>query len=491
MTRGITVVRQVEWPPPRPASPRVLSASEWAGQQYAQVDLGDQRLNRRALEMAAKMAAHPEVSLPNQMGSRGALLAAYGVLNNKKVTMQALLAPHGRQTLEAARREPVVLMVEDTTELDYTGHPSKGGLGPIGDGKGRGLLLHTTLAVVPEGRQVLGMAHAQVVVREPTPKKAPHWKRSAEAQVWEVSAGAVGQPPEGVTWVHVSDRASDVFEYMAACVDLGKHFLVRAFHNRRLSWEDGSPEGAGEEARALLDYARSLLPSQEPKASYLVQVPATKKQPAREARVVMAWTEALIPPPSQAPPEIRKHAFIRVSILRVWEPEAPGGAEPVEWVLLSSLPITSVDEALRTVDWYTCRWLCEDYHQCLKTGCRVEETQLDDGADVGRLLGFLAAMAVRLLQLRQQARQMPELPAKVVVDPFLVDMLALRQNKDGTTMTLGEFWRSVAQLGGHQGRCSDGPPGWRTIWKGWRLLSDLTEGARLFARRVNHIERCV
>lgn len=209
-TRGAT-----EGLPRHPSTPeagQVLSASEWAAQQFAPVQLGDHRLNRRALEMGAKMAAHPAASLPNQMEGRSALVGAYRVLNSEQVTMEALLAPHRQQTLAAAGRYPAVLLVEDTTELDYTTHASKRGLGPIGDGKGKGLLLHSTLAVVPQDRRVLGVAHAQVVTREPTPKPAPHWKRSAEAQVWEVSARSVGEPPEGVIWVHVSDCGSDIFE---------------------------------------------------------------------------------------------------------------------------------------------------------------------------------------------------------------------------------------------------------------------------------------
>jgi hypothetical protein len=466
----------------------IASPEEWAAQQFGSVELGDHRLDRRAVAMAAKVAARPDASLPNQMEDSKALGRAYGLLNNERVSMEALLAPVCQHTLEAARGVPLVLMVEDTTELDYTAHPSKEGLGPIGDGKGRGLLLHSTLAVVPEGRQLLGLAHAQVVVRQVTPKSAPRWKRSPEAQVWEVSAQAVGSPSEGVTWVHVSDRASDVFEYMAACVELGKHFLVRAFHSRVLSWDKGTPQSEEEESRSLLDYARSLPPSLNPAASYTVQVPARNKQPARGAQVVMAWAEVTIPPPSQAPPEVRSHAPIRASLLRVWEPQPPAKAEPVEWTLICSLPVTSVDEALRTVDWYSCRWLCEDYHQCLKTGCRVEETQLDDGADVARLLGFLAPVAVRLLQARQAVRQTPQSLAKEIVDPLMVELLARRQKKDALTMTIDEFWHTVAAIGGHQGRRSDGPPGWRTLWKGWRFLSDLTEGARLFQHRMrsNH-----
>jgi len=133
---------------------RVLTADEWAVQQFAQVDLGDKRLTQRAVQMATLMAAHPEASLPEQMEGWAALEGRYRLLNNKQVSMEALLAPHCRQTLAAARQQPVVLMVEDTTELEYTTHKSTKGLGPVGNERGQGLLLHSTLAVVPEGRRV-------------------------------------------------------------------------------------------------------------------------------------------------------------------------------------------------------------------------------------------------------------------------------------------------------------------------------------------------
>ena len=109
----------------------------------------------------------------------------------------------------------------------------------------------------------------------------------------------------------------------------------------------------------------------------------------------------------------------------------------------------------------------------------MERSQLDDGADLRRLLGFCCPIAVRLLQLRQVARQTPELPAVAVVPPLMVKVLTLRRTRMSTSMTISEFWRAVAILGGHQGRRGDGPPGWRTIWRGWRKLSDLTEGAKL------------
>ena len=456
-----------------------LNAGEWAVQQWAQVELGDRRLTRRAVEIGTRMAAHPEVSLPEQMGAPSVLKAAYGLLNHPGVSLAALTAPHRQQTLQAAGAVRLALLVEDTTELDFTAHASKTGLGPIGNGRGRGLLLHSTLALEPAGRTLLGMAHAQVVLRQPKAERPKKWVRTPEGRVWEVSAQQVGRPPEGVCWVHVSDSGSDIFEYMAVCRHQQKHFLIRAFRNRRLVWPEDNTAAADATAQAVLDYAQRLEP--QPGSEYTVTLPAEGDQPARQACLALQWAPIALAPPVQAPSEIRAHGPLKVWLVRAWEPDPPQGVEAVEWLLLSSLPVETLAEAQTRVDWYTCRWFCEDFHQCLKTGCRIEQRQLDDGADIQRLLGFALPIAVRLLQLRQTVRQAPQALATTVVEPLLVQVLARRQRLDWRTLTAEQFWRQVARLGGHQGRRHDGAPGWRTVWRGWRYLSDLTDGARLFA----------
>lgn len=456
----------------------MLSASEWAAQQWAQVDLGDARLTRRAVEIGSRMAAHPEASLPEQMGEPSALKAAYGLLNHPGVSLEALTAEHRRQTLQAAGLIPLVLLVEDTTELDYTAHPSKTGLGPIGNGRGRGLLLHSTLAIEPESRTLVGLAHAQAVLREPKDTPRPKWARSPEGRVWEVSAAAVGTPPAACTWVHVSDRGSDIFAYLAACVDRDKHFLVRVRYNRALQWDDPTVPSEHPELAKLLDCARSFAPY--PGSTYTVTIPAHDKQPERQATLVLQWQEVVIAPPTAAAPALRQHKPLTVYLVRAWEPNPPPGVEAIDWVLLSSLPVRTLADAKQRVAWYRCRWFCEDYHQCLKTGCRIERSQLDTQADLCRLLGFAIPIAVRLLQLRQTARQTPTVLATHSVAPLMVQILAHRQQTDWHTMTAEQFWRGVARLGGHPGRRRDGPPGWRTVWRGWRYLADLTEGAQLF-----------
>lgn len=452
----------------------MLSAEEWAVQQWGTARLGDVRRNRVAVELGRQMVANPAASLAQQMGSWRKLKAAYRLLNNKAVSLAALLEPHRQQTLEQAGEQAVVLFPEDTTELDYTAHPSKQGLGPIGDGKGRGMLLHTTLAVVPDQRQLLGVAHAEVVLRQPAPKPRPKWTRTPEGRVWQTSVLAVGPPPPGVRWVHVSDRGGDVYEYWWLCRVQQKDFLSRVFRNRRLARSETADEGC------LLDNARQL--PQQPQSAYEVPVAKTKKLPARRAQVVLSWGEVRIAPPQQAPADVQAFGPLQAWVVRAWEPAPPPKAKPVEWILLTSCPVTTLAQAQQMVAWYTCRWLCEDFHQCLKTGLRIERSQLDDGADVQRLLGFAIPVAAFLLQLRQQVRHVPEVPAHTHLDPLLVRLLAGHLKQDAASMSVSDFWRGVAQLGGHLGRRSDGMPGWRTLWQGYRTLATWADGARLASR---------
>ena len=445
---------------------KLCAPEAWAKAQWRRVDLGDARLNRRAVQVGAAMATHVDESLPRQMGNAAALQGAYDLLNHPRLTLAKLAGPHWENTRYAAAQQSVVLFIQDTSEFH------KKGLGPVGDGKGRGLLLHTVLAVVPQAvPEILGVAHQQTVLRQPSQVPRPKYSGSPEGQVWAEAATAVGEAPEGVLWVHVGDGGSDDFRFMHGCQ--GKHFLLRVARNRLLAWE----REVELPMRKLRDCARAL-PVQH---RFRLKVPAGPKRLAREAQMCLAYQEVTIPAPAQGPASWRDWPPIRAWVLRSWEVEAPPGAEAPEWILLTSVPTTTLAEALQRVQWYACRWLVEDYHQCLKTGCRIEQSRLDHCEDIERLLGFCGPIAARLLSMRQTARDDPEAPAERRVDPFVVQILARKlQWPAGAPVSAQRFWHGVAQLGGYLARKRDGPPGWQSIWHGWRYLQDLVAGARLY-----------
>jgi hypothetical protein len=398
--------------------------------------------------------------------------ALYRLLNEPDVTFAELIQPHVQQTKEQANTSAVTLLVQDTTDIDLSHRHKISGVGQIGNERGRGFFVQTVLAVCPhpEGREVLGCLAQEPFVRVPAPKGEQRHQRlkreERETDVWMRQVQAIGTPDPGKIWVHVGDRGADMFPFFQACQQTKTHFLVRAAQNRRIEHED-------EEIAYSLMRTRSW----SSQASRPCEIPARHGHQARETQLQMAFGQLTLLPPRNEPQASKDS--MPVWVVRVWEEHAPDGEKPLEWVLLTSVPTTTMEQAWERVEWYKHRWLVEDYHQCLKSGCRIEERQLQQVDSLIRLLGFLSPLAIRLLQVRELAHVDPERLASEVIDPLMLAVLAERSDQSPTTMTLSTFWIEIARLGGYLARASDGPPGWRTIWKGWLFLQTLLEGVQL------------
>ncbi len=472
----------------------LLSAPEWAEQTFGEVRLGHQRRTKRAVVMAEAIATDPAASLPKQMGSEAGLHAAYRFLQMPAVSYEQLIRPHVEQTREGMGKPERVLLIQDTTQVDYQQHPTTTGLGPIGNGTHHGFLLQSVLAVLPDNRQVLGLAHQEPFLRKSAPKgetKRERERRERESQVWERSVQAIGEPPPGVQWIHVGDRYSDMFPFLWACRHQHCDFVVRAAqdrcvdllveqadapvprrsHHKRPSQQDPQPV-----QQHLLEVVRGW----EAQGEQDLHLDATKQSPARTAHVVISWgCVRLLPPRSQQATNLPP---LVVWVVHVWEPQPPEGVEPLEWVLLTSVPIQTLEQAWERVDWYRARWIVEDSHQGLKTGCRIEQRQVQTYEGLRRLLGLLAPVAVRLLQLRATARQSPEQPASQTLPTEVVQVVAAKAGVPAAQLTAQQCWHTIARFGGYLGRKGDGPPGWKTLWRGWLYIQTLLEGVHLAAR---------
>src|SRR5258706_1673167 len=448
----------------------LLDPKSWAERTFGDVQLHDLRRTRRAVKAASKLAENPLGSLPAQMQTWRETKALYRLLDEPDVSFAALMQPHLQQTRDQAHASPVVLLVQDTTDIDLSHRHKISGVGQIGNERGRGFFVQTVLAVRPETREVLGCMAQEPFVRIPAPEGEQRSQRrkreERETDVWRRQVHTIGTPAAGSVWVHVGDRGADMFPFFQACQATQTHFLVRAGKSRRV-------EESEEEITYSLMRARSW-PSQ---ASRPFEVPARHGRQARSTQVQLAFGQMTLLPPRNEPRASKEP--LTVWVVRVWEEQAPEGEEPLEWILLTSVPTTTLEEAWERVDWYRHRWLVEDYHQCLKSGCRIEERQLQTVDGLIRLLGLLSPLAVRLLQVRALAREDPERPAHEVIEPLMLAVLAQRCGQLPTSMTLGTFWTEVARLGGYLARSHDGTPGWRTIWKGWLSLQTLLEGAHL------------
>jgi hypothetical protein len=396
--------------------------------------------------------------------------ALYRLLDEPDVTFAALMQPHFQQTREQATSAPVVLLVQDTTDIDLSHRRKISGVGQIGNERGRGFFVQTVLAVRPGTREVLGCMAQEPFVRVPAPEGEQRYQRrkreERETDVWMRQVQTIGTPESASMWVHVGDRGADMFPFFQACRSTQTQFLVRAAQNRRVQESE-------EEITYSLTQARAF-PSQ---ASRVLELPARHGHQKRSAQLQLAFGQMTLLPPRHEPRASKEP--LTVWVIRVWEEEAPEGEEPLEWVLLTSVPTTTIEQAWERVDWYGHRWLDEDYHQCLKSGCRIEQRQLQTVDGLMRLLGLVSPLAVRLLQVRACAREDPERPANAVIEPLMLAVLAERTGQSPLSMTVGTFWTEVARLGGYLARSHDGPPGWRTIWKGWLSLQSLLEGVHL------------
>jgi hypothetical protein len=398
------------------------------------------------------------------------VMALYRLLDEDDVTFEALMQPHWQQTREHIEMHPVVLLVQDTTQLDLSHHPKTTGLGQVGNERGRGLYLQTVLAVRAESGHVMGCAMQEPFVRTPAPQGETRSQRRQRSQretdVWMRLVMQLGRfRPESLV-IHVGDRTADLFAFFEACQATQTHFLVRGMQNRRAYEEHG-------EATHVLDAIRSWL-SQE---THPLKVPATHGRSARCAQVHLAFGPLSVLPPRNEPRA--SNTPLPLWAVRVWEEPTPAGEEPLEWILLTSVPTTTLAEAWERVEWYKHRWVVEEYHQCLKTGCRLEERQLQRVERIMRLLGLLSPVAVRLLQLRDLSRQDPQVPASEVFEADVLAVIAAQTGQSPTLMTMEAAWKAVAQMGGYLARRSDGPPGWKTLWRGWLRVQILLEGVQL------------
>jgi hypothetical protein len=427
--------------------------------------------------MAEQIANNPSGSLPKQMEAWGDVKAAYRLFDQDDVTFEAVAGPHWERTRLVAPGR--YLVISDTTELDFGIHRDIEGLAPTGNGSGRGFHLHNALMVDAESQEVVGLAGQRIHYRKPKPKKenaSQRLKRERESKIWGEVIDDVGPPPEGAQFIHVGDRGADNFEVFCRCREQRGDWLVRCCTPHRLIL---TPDG---ELTPLSAYLKTL----PVKGGYELQLRSRPGQAARTAKLEVRFGKLSMPVPKHKSPYLKRlnPDPIEMWVIEVREVGAPKGVKPIEWVLYTSLPIETFEDAWEAIGYYESRWLVEEYHKALKSGCQVTQRGLRDACRLEPMVGLLSVVAVRLLQLKSVARTDPDRPARQIVPSLWLKMLkAVRKNLSRVyDLTVGQFYRELAKLGGFLGRKGDGEPGWITIWRGWEKLNMLVRGAELMSR---------
>jgi hypothetical protein len=461
------------------------AATVFAREQFGAADLGDKRLNRRLQKVVEQVVAHPSVSFPKRFHDPVQLQAFYRLMKHKSVSHGSVLAPHLAATHERMRKTPgVVLCLHDTTVLDYSGLTAIKELGQIGNGNGRGLNCHNCLAVAVANREVLGLAGQILHRRRKAPAKETRAARrkhpQRESALWkklsQMIPTAPADGPQGQLFVDVSDRGSDITEYLDYEEQAGKSYVARSQHNRQVDVEIPRPDGGVDVRKVKLhDFARSL-PAQGQRT---IEVPAKEGQPARTAKVGVSWQRVKIRPPKQRRGDERG-VPLTAWVVRVSEIDPPAGVTPLEWILLTNVPVHTLEDAFERVDWYAMRWIIEEYHKAQKTGCDIENMQFRRLNRLSSAIALLSVAAVHLLTLRDQSRapDAKERKATTCVPELWVRLLSRwRHKKVRLDWSVHDFFFALARLGGHLNRKHDHAPGWITLWRGWSQLQTMLEAA--------------
>lgn len=452
---------------------KVLDNSQWIEQQFSLCNLGDKRRTKRLQSVATQMLACPANSLPQQNVEWSDLKAAYRFFACSQTTFEAICQQHWQQTLQT--RPGRYLLISDTTDINHFSHKATKGLGMLGDGIGRGIQLHNCLMYDSQKQLIQGAAGGLLYYRKRTPKgetRMQRLKRKRESDLWGEMVDKVGSPPKGSQWIHVFDRGGDNFEAMCH-IRLSKcDWVIRASKlKRRISSGDNhvsSLDVALKDARHLGCYDLNLRTR-----------PGMK---ARTAKVNVSVLKATVPPPIHCSPWVKQCGIreLSMNVVQVKEEGGPKGAKSVCWVLLTSLPVDTFDAAWQVIEDYEHRWLVEEYHKVLKSGCSIEGHSLRTADRLEPLIGLISVIGIRLLQLKLVGRNQPEAKAATHTPSQWLKVLKLAKPKISLTgLTVYQFFRELAKLGGFLARKCDGEPGWQTIWRGYQKLQSLMDGVRL------------
>lgn len=443
----------------------------WCVREFAGLDLGDARLNRRLLTMAEAFGAQPQASINQASEDWQATKAAYAFFANPSVEPSDILLPHQQRTLERMAAEELVLAVQDTCFLNYTHHPATTGLGPIGGGQ-TGLVMHTTMAFTPDGLP-LGILEQRIWARphEPAPRGRRRPIAEKESQKW-LSALEESQSltPSEIRLVTVADREADLYEFLDRAQDLEAEYVVRATHDRKVAGAVGQ----------LWAHMAGLPIA----GSVTVTLPARPKRPERQADLEVRVGQVVLQPP-QRPADDPGIWMEPLAVWALWlhEPAAPAGTDAVDWLLLTNVAITTWAEATERISWYGVRPGIESWHKILKSGCTVEQARLEAAEKLLPYLTLMGIIAWRLFWLTHINRQEPQASCTRILADHEWKALYTKIKRTAvlpdTPPTVRQAVRWIAQLGGFLGRKGDGEPGITTIWRGWSRLTDIAEVYRL------------
>jgi len=457
---------------------QMIDNQQWAIENFSACKLGHIKRTERLVKVAANMLECPDSSLPKQNADWSDLKAAYRLFDRDECTLGKIAGPHREQTRQNGTGKRCLLIC-DTTDLSYYTHKATEGLGMLGDGKGVGLQLHSCLMIDRSTGQVFGQAGAMTYYRKRVPdqeSRAERLARTRESELWGDIVDQVGPSRAKSHWTYVFDRGGDNFDAMCRIQKQGCHWIIRAGKlNRKVI-----------DSTSKMVYLRDAIRQVTVLGTYELSLRSRPGQTSRTAKLRVSFTTVTLPRPAHLPSEVRANGIrsITSNVVIVEEFDAPKGVTPIRWVLLTDQPVETFAQAWEIVECYEQRWLIEEYHKVLKTGCNIEGHALRTAARLEAMIGIVVVIGIRLLSIKMEARNAPETPAKKYVpSTWLTALKGLSKRIQLAELTVYQFFRELARVGGFLVRKGDGEPGWQTIWCGYQKLQMVVTGIEIANRQ--------
>ena len=453
------------------------------------IALGDRRLNKRSERLIESLAANPEASINAACNGWSETLAAYRFFDNAAVTPEQILKPHREATKRRLREHPVVLIVQDTTELDFTSHPPKDAR-CLNTPDRFGLYEHVQLAVTPD-TLCLGVVGAEFFDRAPETLGKSAQRRTLPIEQKESfrwlegyrSACELARESPGTQIVSIADREADIYDIF---VDAQQQPGVRAEFIIRAKLDRCTPEHDEAAGPAVFCKVRDEVAQSPRRATRTIELSQTPQRAARQAQLEIRAITVTVKPPH----ERSRLPSVTYNVVLVEEVNGPGDGTDVSWLLITSLPIETFDQVLLVIDYYVARWTVEIYFRTLKTGCRVEDIQLETNHRLKNCLAFYKIIAWRVLYLTYLNRTCPTLPCTAVFDESewkSVWRVVTKKPLPQTPPTLSAFLKLLTQLGGYNNRATEAPAGPQPIWVGLRRMTDFATAWLAFGPQTGKV----
>lgn len=457
----------------------------WVESEFESIDLGDYRLDCRSIGIIEDLGLAPGRSIPQTFQSRSEIKAVYNFFSNKKVSDHKLLEPHMEKAVERIKEYPVVLLPSDTTKIDFTDKKAMKGKERLSN-KRNGLWLHSTIAITPE-RLNLGVIEANFwsrnsevsddngKVRDRLPieeKESFRWLQSYRA------ACEIARETPKTHIINITDREGDIVELFAESVKQRKRkvyadFIIRSQHDRVIENEDSENKKIKNKLRDNLKKASTL-------GEVEFTIPPTEKRKGRKVKQELKAVRVKLKPTRNFKKKVKINAVMAI------ETNPPEGETPLVWVFITSLPINSFDDVSKIIKYYLCRWEIETFFKVLKSGCKIEERQLQATSRMKALIAVFMVLSWRVVFTMMLGRICSEMPCSdlFIESEWKSVYKVLNKNKrlPRKPPLLGKFIEMIADLGGYIKRKNGEPPGVKVMWKGMVRMVDFAIAWEAFAR---------